>query len=49
VIGVGGLVCRDTMTDLDALLERLPVELDELGRATGARASRSTRNRRRST
>jgi diacylglycerol O-acyltransferase len=46
VIGVGGLVCRDTMTDLDALLERLPVELDELGRATGARASRSTRNRR---
>jgi diacylglycerol O-acyltransferase / wax synthase len=46
VIGVGGLVCRDSMTDLDALIERMPVELEILGRATGARASRSTRNRR---
>ena len=43
VIGVGGLVCRDDMTDLDALLERLPVELVDLGRATGVRASRSAR------
>jgi hypothetical protein len=34
------------MTDLDALLDRLPVELEVLGRATGARASRSTRTRR---
>jgi WS/DGAT/MGAT family acyltransferase len=40
-IGVGGLVCRDTMEDLDALLERMPVELDVLERATGVRKARA--------
>jgi diacylglycerol O-acyltransferase / wax synthase len=39
-IGVGGLACRDTMEDLDALLERMPVELELLERATGVRTGR---------
>jgi diacylglycerol O-acyltransferase len=41
VIGVGGLVSRDNMQDLDALMDRLPVELDELRKATGTRGTRT--------
>jgi diacylglycerol O-acyltransferase / wax synthase len=46
-IGVGGLVCRDTMDDLDALLERMPVELELLERATGVRRARPRGGRKR--
>ena len=44
-IGVGGLACRDTMEDLDALLERMPVELELLERATGVRKARAKKAR----
>jgi WS/DGAT/MGAT family acyltransferase len=40
VIGVGGLACRDTMPDVEALIERLPEELDDLKRATGVATRR---------
>jgi diacylglycerol O-acyltransferase / wax synthase len=44
-IGIGGLACRDTMEDLDALLERMPVELELLERVTGVRKARAKRGR----
>ncbi len=44
-IGIGGLACRDTMVDLDALLERMPVELELLERATGVRKARAKKGR----
>ncbi len=43
-IDVGAVACRDTLQDLDALVARMPVELDLLGQAVlGGRRARSTR------
>ena len=41
-IDVGAVACRDTFDDLDALVERMPVELDELCRVTVARPGADT-------
>ena len=40
-IDVGAVVCRDTLQDLDALVARIPVELDLLDRAVLGRAGRA--------
>ena len=47
-IDVGAVACRDTMEDLDVLVERMPVELEELDRAVVRQPStrRTTRGRR---
>ncbi len=38
-IGVGALSCRDTLSDLAPLVERMPIELDDLVTAVGATAT----------
>ena len=38
-IDVGAVACRDTLGDLDSLVERMPIELELLGRAVRPVAS----------
>ncbi len=44
-IGVGALSCRDTLGDLASLVERMPIELAELGAAVGASDTRRAGSR----
>jgi hypothetical protein len=42
VIGVGALSCRDTLTDLNPLVDRMAAELDALASATAGRTNGTT-------